>query len=156
VRNSIFDNTSLTVSGTVANSHNGYAPVAAPKLPGSAGSDVAVASVTYATGAFGDSYLVGSAFLNGGNQYAAAVGLGQYTVQTAANTRDTSWVDLGYHSVGVSTTTGPALDTDGDGWADYLEDLNGNGVQDTGEWLTDSANGLNSAGSLLLFTPTQP
>jgi len=156
VRNSIFDNTSLTVSGTVANSHNGYAPVAAPKLPGSAGSDVAVASVTYATGAFGDSYLVGSAFLNGGNQYAAAVGLGQYTVQTAANTRDTSWVDLGYHSVGVSTTTGPALDTDGDGWADYLEDLNGNGVQDTGEWLTDSANGLNTAGSVLLFTPTQP
>ncbi len=156
VRNCIFDNTSLSVSGTVVNSHNGYAPAAAPKLPGSAGSDVPVASVTYATGAFGDAYLGGSSFLNVGNQTAAAAGLGQYTVQTAANTRDTSWVDLGYHSVGVSTITGPVLDTDGDGWADYLEDLNGNGVQDTGELLTLSANGLNAPGSLQLFTPTQP
>jgi hypothetical protein len=112
--------------------------------------------VTYATGALGDAYLVGSSFLNVGNQTAAAAGLGQYTVQASANARDTGIVDLGYHSVGVSTTSGPVLDTDGDGWADYLEDLNGNGVQDTGESLTLSVNGLNAPGSLQLFTPTQP
>jgi len=41
-------------------------------------------------------------------------------------------VDIGYHYVAVDTN-GIPFDTNGDGIPDYLEDINGNGLVDSGE-----------------------
>ncbi len=42
-------------------------------------------------------------------------------------------VDIGYHYVALDTN-GVPVDTDGDGLADYLEDRNGNGIYDGGDY----------------------
>lgn len=143
VRNSVFDNTSVVVEEvTVTNSHNGYVPTAATKLPGTAGSDVTAASLTYAatTGGLGNWYQSSTNFLNGGNQTAAAAGLYHYTVQTS-RAKDTGNVDLGFHYV-ATDSSGVPLDYDSDGTPDYLEDLNGNGSVNSGETDWQSATDL--------------
>jgi len=50
---------------------------------------------------------------------------------------------------------GNAIDTDGDGIPDYLEDANGNGIVDGGEssWLLNAYNGLTFGNGLQVFTP---
>ncbi len=54
VRNSVFDNTTLAVEAvTITNSHNGYIPTAAAKLPGTGGNDATAATFTYAVNVTG-------------------------------------------------------------------------------------------------------
>ena len=48
---------------------------------------------------------------------------------------------IGFHYIAVDGDNN-ALDTDGDGISDYLEDANGNGVVDTGETDWNSATDL--------------
>ena len=64
-----------------------------------------------------------------------------------------SKVDIGFHYVAVDSS-GKPIDTDGDNVADYLEDINGNGVADSGErdW-QQSENGTTGVPGLKVFTP---
>ena len=41
-------------------------------------------------------------------------------------------VNIGLHYVALAADGNP-IDTDGDGWPDYAEDVNGNGLADCGE-----------------------
>jgi hypothetical protein len=64
-------------------------------------------------------------------------------------------VDIGYHYVATDAFGNP-LDTNGDGIPDYLEDANGDGVFDAGDWgnwLISPWNGLSSGSGLSVFTP---
>jgi len=50
------------------------------------------------------------------------------------------------------------FDTDGDGWPDYAEDLNGDGSSggDASDWTSyNSVNGFPASSGLLIFTPLQ-
>ena len=46
-------------------------------------------------------------------------------------------LDIGAHFVSWSLTSGLAMDSDGDGIPDYLEDANGNGTYDFADGMTD-------------------
>jgi hypothetical protein len=62
---------------------------------------------------------------------AALVGLYHYTTLTNQTKELTNHLDIGFHV--VAGTNGLPMDADVDGIYDYLEDLNGNGVVNSGE-----------------------
>ena len=70
--------------------------------------------------------------IHAGNGSAANVGLYHYTVTTNNVVEGTNVVSIGFHYVAVGAN-GLPLDSNGDGIPDYLEDVNGNGVVDSGE-----------------------
>ena len=77
----------------------------------------------------------GSPLLNNGSTFAKNLGLYHYTVLTNESVEGTSVVSRGYHYVAVTNTTGLPLDYNNDGWPDYLEDANGDGIaNDTYSW----------------------
>lgn len=95
-------------------------------------------SPSYSTGPLGSYYYTSSMaqLIHSGSRSAAAAGLYHYTV-TNDNTLDsapngTSQVSIGFHYVACDSSGRP-LDTDGDGLPDYIEDLNGDGVYDSGD-----------------------
>lgn len=95
-------------------------------------------SPSYSTGPLGSYYYTSSMaqLIHSGSRSAAAAGLYHYTV-TNDNTLDsapngTSQVSIGFHYVACDSYGRP-LDTDGDGLPDYIEDLNGDGVYDSGD-----------------------
>lgn len=153
-RNNAFHNSD--VYGEMANSHNGYIPTTADKLPGSAGSDVTLSTFSYTsvTGGLGAWYHSSTGFINAGSMTAGAAGLFHYTV-TTNQSKDTGAVDVGYHYVAVNTATGLPLDTDGDGIPDYLEDANGNGSTSGNEshWQQSNSGLPSGVVSVLVFAP---
>lgn len=154
VKNSVFDNVVMTVAGTtIENSHNGYVPTAATKLPGSTGNDATAPTFFYTSGGLGTWYHSTIDFLNDGNQSAGAAGLYHHTVQTT-QVKDISNVDLGFHYIALKSGSPAPSDADGDGIPDYLEDRNGNNQPDSNETdPTISNTGMTSSTSLELFTP---
>jgi hypothetical protein len=148
IKDNLFENS--TFSGTtVANivcSNNGYYSTTIPGC--SAGSDVTVTTLDFQSGVLGPYYYPTSGT---GNLF-TLIGAGSRTVGTATmvpytvrvdQTKDTSTVDIGYHSMAMSG--GLPLDTDSDGVPDYREDTNMNGVLDSGEgdWTSASDQGFN-------------
>jgi hypothetical protein len=121
-------------------------------------------SVTFnwQTGPLGNFYLPPTSVLtNAGDVTADVVGLYHFTTQTNQVKETNSIVDIGYHHVALDAS-GIAVDSDGDGLADYLEDANGNGIYDSGDpfdWRTPDANGSGGTAtftngvSLLIFEP---
>jgi len=91
--------------------------------------------------------------VNRGSRTAAAAGLYHYTTQTNQTKEASSQVDIGYHYVAVDGNGNP-IDTDGDGFPDYYEDTDGDGVFDTGEtdWQTSNS-GMSGSSALSVFTP---
>lgn len=74
---------------------------------------------------------------------AGLAGLYHYTTQTDQSRELTTPLDLSFHYVAVDGT-GKPMDTDSDGFADYVEDANGNGIVDSGEtdWSDSNDYGL--------------
>ncbi len=104
----------------------------------------------YQNGPFGRYYLPNTTLLYGaGSDTAANLGLFHYTtrVDQVKEGNDTSkaMVNIGLHYI-AANTFGQAMDTDGDGIPDYVEDANGNGIVDANE--TDWQNSMTDG-----FTP---
>ena len=74
---------------------------------------------------------------------ASAAGLYHYTVATNNVIEGANTVSIGFHYVAVGTN-GLPLDSNGDGIPDYLEDVNGDGVVNSGEisWTNSGDLGL--------------
>jgi hypothetical protein len=81
--------------------------------------------------------------INTGSRAASAAGLYHYTTTTNQVIEGTTQVDVGFHYIALGGSGNP-IDTDGDGFPDYLEDRNGNGTVDSGEtdWQSATDAGL--------------
>lgn len=109
-------------------------------------------NVTYQTGIFGRWYQPGtSELINAGSASSAgSVGLYWYCTTTNNAAEENSVLDIGYHSVALNSTAQP-WDTNADGLANYLEDLDGDGLSDPNEltglkiWLKADAGVTNDA-----------
>jgi concanavalin A-like lectin/glucanase superfamily protein len=140
VKDNSFDGCLITDFGDpLTHGYNGYINTANRLLPNDP-NDKVLTGLTYSIGALGRYYQpTSSPLINGGSRTADWSGLYHHTVTTAQTKEANTTVDIGFHYVALSGST-PA-DTDGDGAADYLEDRNGNNVQDTGETsLSDADN----------------
>jgi archaellum component FlaF (FlaF/FlaG flagellin family) len=104
------------------------------RLPISGAHDlILTSSYNWESSWFGNYYLpTNSPLINAGDVTADQVGLYHFTTQTNQVPETNSIVDIGYHYV-ATDTNGVPLDTNGDGIPDYLEDVNGNGLVDSGE-----------------------
>lgn len=116
-------------------------------------------SADYVTGPLGFYYYPTSGanlftLVDAGSRTVSDATLFHYTVRTD-QAKDTGSVAIGYHYVALDATGNPK-DSDSDSTPDVLEDLNGNGIADSGEtdWQTyNSPNGLSSGSGLQVFTP---
>lgn len=149
----LFDNCTLSCVNTSGGcGYNGYVNMGSMTLGGN--QNITLASFNYATGSYGGYYQSSTNLINKGSRSAATATLYHYTTQTSNVKETNSVVDIGFHYVAADNSIGKPNDQDIDGIADYLEDSNGNGVQDTGE--TDWAKNNETAqeeGLLQLFTP---
>lgn len=106
-------------------------------------SNVSLSAFTFATGPLGRFYLpTNSALLNAGSvTNARLAGLYHHTTLTNQVKDGATPLDIGFHYVAL--TNNLAVDTDGDGLPDYVEDANGNTTTDTGEtdWQDDDTDG---------------
>lgn len=128
--------------------------------------DRRVGSYGWESGFLGNFYLpAGGPLINTGSLSAASstIGLFHFTVMTnllanGLQIKETnSIVDLGVHYV-ATDSNGVPISTAGDGWADYLKNVAGTGVYESGvdpfNWTNYfSTNGLTSANGLEVFTP---
>jgi len=110
--------------------------------------------IAWASGGSGRYYLPTSSLLrNAGSRLASEAGLYHYTTSTTEAKEAATQLDIGYHYVSM----GPqgSADTDLDGIADYVEDLNGNGAHDPGLGETNysvSDGQAPNSNSLVIFT----
>ena len=115
--------------------HNGYCHTAA--MPGPGTGNVTLTSADYQTGLLGRFYYpTNGTNLNSlrdvGSRNGDVACLYHYTTTTNQVKETNSVVDIGFHSIAADVNGQPA-DGDGDGVADYLEDLSGNGLVNSGE-----------------------
>jgi hypothetical protein len=133
VRDNLFD-TMYTLddhSIPVQNSYNAYYPTNTTNFNLSGGtSNIALTNLTYEIGSLGLYYLpTNSLLINLGSRTADLAGLWHFTTTTNQVKETNSPVDIGLHWVAVYAS-GQPIDSDSDGWPDYLEDANGNGSLD--------------------------
>jgi hypothetical protein len=154
-----FDSVTIVTDCDVTNSHNAYINCNARLTP-NASTDVVTNSFTYHLGPLGRWYQpTNSALVDKGSlTNAALAGLYHYTTATNALKEANTTVDIGLHYVAADYATGVPLDYDGDTWADWFEDINGNGTYDSAigesDWQTyNSIYGIGSGPGLQVFTP---
>jgi uncharacterized delta-60 repeat protein len=132
-----FDKTTIT-KGTSSeyftHNYNGYIN-GQNRLTPNAANDVLVPSSTYASGALGSFYQASNDLWNKGSRTAPTAGLFHYTTKATQAKEGVSQVDIGFHYAALdgNLSTSQPLDADGDSIADYLEDINGNGIVNAGE-----------------------
>lgn len=101
-----------------------------------------VTNLTWVIGPLGNYYqATNSPLLHKGSTTADQLGLYHYTTSTNEVPETTNKVSIGYHYVALGTD-GQPLDSNTNGFPDYLEDANGNGVVDSGETSWTNANDL--------------
>ena len=136
----------------ITNGYNGYVNstvwygggfFTSPTLLNSVGGDEFPSVADYQTDPMGSYYYPTnggnlSLLIHVGSRSAASAGLYHYTVTTDQTVEGTNTVSIGYHYVAVGQYGNP-LDSNGDGIPDYLEDANGNGLDDSGETPWDLA-----------------
>jgi len=161
VRDNLFDSDTLQQSGInpPTASHNGYrnglsslggtgnrTGLVMDYVPGPATNWLGVRGGFYYPTSGSSTSLVN--LVDVGNRTGAAASLFHFTTRAASGTTEANTqVDVGYHYVGVSSA-GTALDTDGDQAPNYLEDTDGDGVQDTNETSLTGAELHRTAGVL--------
>ncbi len=162
VRNCAFDGTTTGVDdpfGTNAAyadyNYNAFL-LGGNHLPSEGTNNVTVSNFNWQSSWFGDYYLpTNSVIINKGTTNANLLGFYHFTTQTNQTKETNSVIDIAYHYV-ATDDYGHPMDTDGDGIADYLEDVNGNGLYDAGDlsdWLLSPYNGLSPNNKIVVFTP---
>jgi hypothetical protein len=154
VKDNLFYNT--TFSGAAYNSSNNYNGfiTGQPRFSPYGANDVVAGSFTMQSSALGNRYLpAGSPFINAGSRTAPLAGLYHFTTLTNQTKEASTVVDIGYHYVALNAQ-GLPVDTDGDGFADYSEDRNGNGLFDAALGETDASvwDGSHPSTALRVFT----
>ncbi|MDB6122329.1 MAG: hypothetical protein JWQ71_1322 [Pedosphaera sp.] len=128
-KNNVFDAEWVFLDGTLENT--AYLNGAETSYQTLQTGDV-VTNLTWVTGPLGYFYqATNSPLLNAGSTTADLSGLYHFTTTTNQVKETNSIVDIGFHYVALSN--GNPVDSDADGWADYSEDVNGNGVVNSGE-----------------------
>ena len=148
VQDILFDGTAITNWNGYSGGFNAY-DTGAQRLSPSQSTDIILsASPSYQLGPLGNYYqLTSSVLINADtNTTADQVGLYHYTVTTnlvsGYEIKETnSLVDVSYHYVATDANGNP-IDTNGDGIPDYLSDVNGNGVVNSGEIAWNAAGDL--------------
>jgi hypothetical protein len=142
VRDNLFDQTTVWqyAYGSWTLGYNGYISGYSRLSPNGPNDVILAASPAYQTSWLGTFYLPSSISLtNAGSRAASVAGLYHYTTQTNQTRQGTNIVDIGFHYVACDNNTGKPLDDDADGWPNYFEDRNGNGLVDSGETNWQSA-----------------
>ena len=132
-----FDSSTISfgmgANNTITNGYNAYLNCTNRLNPTNAFDIVTNVSLAYQTGPLGTFYQpTNSPLINKGSTNANLLGLYHFTTQTNQTVEGNSTVDIGYHYVAVDANGNP-LDYDSDGIPDYIEDANGNGLDDSGE-----------------------
>jgi hypothetical protein len=162
IKDNLFDRVSISsdVTGFDA-SYNAYVTNCDRLTPTNA-NDLLITGTDYRVGPLGDNYYYPtnggmlSTLINAGSTNADRLGLYHYSTTTnllaGLEIKETnSIVDIGWHVPAVNGA-GVPVDTDGDTFADYLEDPLGSGASSA--WTTyTSPNGLVTNSALQVFTP---
>jgi hypothetical protein len=130
--NNVFDGVTASLDGLVG--YNAYLHGATNAT--FQASDIRT-NLTWLGGPLGSYYqATNSPLLTNGSTYASNLDLYYYTVTTNNVIEGTNIISRGYHYVALGTN-GLPLDTNSNGIPNYLENPNGSGVLDPGEFLWD-------------------
>ena len=162
-KDNLFDQTTITTNGVSTANYNAYT-TNVTRLPPHGANDIllATSNLVYEPGTLGRFYLpTNSLLINAGSTYATNVGLHQFTTTTNQVVETNTVLDLSFHWAGLNSpfSTGLPFDADGDGYADWEEDKNGNGAYNAASGETDwktynSKLGIGTNGpGLVTFTP---
>ena len=154
IKDNLFDQTTITQSGSISNCYNGYVTGYSRLSPSDPADVLLTNAPVYRTNFLGNFYYptndgMLSTLINAGSRNATNAGLYHYTVSTnliaGAQIKETnSIVDIGFHYVAVNSS-GNCIDTDSDGLPDYFEDTDGDGSYnssiDLSDWHTSDTDG---------------
>ena len=130
VRDTLFDQTTISQTGTITHDYNGYVTNQNRLSPDGANDVILTNSPVYLTNYLGRYYYptndgMLSRLIDAGSRSAYDAGLFHSTTTTNQVMETNSIVDIGYHFIAV--TNGVAFDTDADGIPDYADpDSDGN------------------------------
>ena len=158
LKDNLFDRTLITTDLTgwgYDGGYNAFVTNCSRQLPTFATDLILPAPPDYQSSYLGNYYLpTNSPLIDAGSTTANLVGLYHFTTTTNQLKEITSTADIGFHLV-ATDSSGKPIDTDGDGYSDVQEDVNGDGLAtgDPTSWTTyNSPNGLGTA-PFLIFTP---
>jgi hypothetical protein len=162
VQDVLFDRTTISNWNGYNGGFNAYVTNLSRLQPTKSSDLILSTSPSYQVGPLGQYYQLLSGPVFNADTGTTADQLGLYHFTTVTNIVGTyeiketnSLVDISYHYVAGDANGNPA-DFDGDGFPDYLEDINGNGnaADDPTSWLIyNSPSGLATGSGLQVFTP---
>lgn len=160
VKDNLFDRTTVSADLTSVGYDGGFNAFVTNCdriLPVFSSDIILTAGPAYETAGFGSFYLPTNSVLidSGSVTNAGMVGLYHFTTTTNQVKEGSSRLDIGFHGPALDFA-GNAIDSDGDGVPDAIEDVNGDGLAtgDPTPWNSyDSPNGLATGKGLKVFTP---
>lgn len=146
VKDNAFDQTMIydysAEYGTYDGGYNAFINTTGRLMPTNV-NDLVLTSFTYTNGPMGNYYQVSTNLVDRGSRGADLSGLYHQTTRLSQVKETNSVVDIGIHFVAVDANGNP-VDSDGDLVSDWGEDIDGDGVVDSGEtdWQSASDPGL--------------